>query len=160
MMRAPGKRIGGRIDAVTRPRRRGITVTEAVVGMSVLVVVLSTMNQLYVGSQRLLRQTRHEQLVLDELTTHAETALMQGALLEDKPDRSSAGLSPDLLASLPDAVLEREVAGAGELRRVTWTIRWNFGRAVNQSQRQANINSRSLSAWLPATEKSSETGPE
>lgn len=135
-LNSTGCRRGGR-------KRRGITITEVMVGCSVLAVILPTMTSLFVRSRRLMQQTRHQRLVLDELSSQIEVLMVDPSRIETSRMETDPAtdilVSPALLHALPSASMSAEITQNESGRWIRVSAEWQHGQ---------NSRSQSLVSWI------------
>ncbi len=88
--------------SIKRSQRSGFSLSECMIACMVLAVILPTMVSLYVHCNRVMKLSRHQRLILDELTRNAETALGEERSIPlDTPQELP--VSEQLLAAVPTA---------------------------------------------------------
>ena len=124
----------------TAARRRGATLTEAIVAAVVIVAGLATLAPLAVSQSRLALDARHERMALDALSN--ELARLTALDPAEVPTALQALAPPAWLqAALPEASLAGELIDDGEGRRIALHARWPTGGAGAQRV-------RTLTGWL------------
>ena len=123
----------------SRNLRRGVAFAEVIVAAVLLISGISLVGQMTVANGRLLQQSRHERLALDELTNQLErlTAL-QGETLQSAIDTLSP--SPAAMAALPKPTLTAELVEDDDGNRLTLRIQWD---------RPQSSTPIALTGWLP-----------
>jgi hypothetical protein len=109
---------------LNRRTRTGFTSTELVVASSLLVAVMAVIGPLTVRNVRLLRDARHQQLALEELSSEMErlTALQGDARVQAIED-----LAPSqwLAAAAPDVEIKGEMVDDTDGNRLILSLDWN-----------------------------------
>ncbi|MGV3485762.1 MAG: hypothetical protein ACO1RT_15200 [Planctomycetaceae bacterium] len=123
---------------VSKRNRRGVTFAELTVASALLIGGMSLVGRLVVTNGRLLQQSRHNRLALDELTNQLEwlTTLEGEALTAAIEDLEP---SATIVDALPGPTLNAERVDDDEGSRLTLSIRWET------PQPSAPIK---LTAWL------------
>ncbi len=113
--------------AVTSGRgsnRRAFSTTELVVAASMLVVVMSFAVPMTYRATRLWKDSRHQQLAVEELSDQIE---LLTALDEDARTKaiSSISVPPWILHAAPEATVEAERVQDADGSRLVLTLHWN-----------------------------------
>lgn len=119
--------------------RRGFTLTELVVASLLLISMMAIVAPLTVRSARLWRDTRHQQLALDELSNQIE---FLSALDDAERERELESLqaSEEFRQAIPSAVLSGETQSDPDGSRLVMTLKWQRSPGQNRSV--------SLVGWL------------
>lgn len=136
----------------TTPRaRRGTTIFEVFVALTLLVTVLSVSSMLIVRHNQLLVSARHYRLACDELANQLETLTL---LAEDELPEAIADLevSEFTSARLHDAELKASLADADFGQRLTLSLTWD--------ERAARKAPLTLTAWIYPTPDSAAASAE
>jgi hypothetical protein len=104
--------------------RNAFTLTELVVAAALMVSVMAVIAPLTVHSARLLQDTRHQQLVMDELSNELERLTM---LAPDERDKAIAELVPSehVRWMLPSAEITAETVRDEDGVRLVLSLNWD-----------------------------------
>jgi hypothetical protein len=134
------------VSPASSRRRRGTSMFEVFVALTLLVTVLSVSTTLIVKHNHLLVSARHYRLACDELTNQLET------LTSLPPDELPAALEEVNVSAftaerLHDAKLSATLADADFGQRLTLSLTWD-----EPGRREAPLT---LAAWIPPSAESS-----
>jgi hypothetical protein len=106
------------------PRRNASSLTELVVAATLTVTVMSIIASLTVRCGRLWQDTRHQQLVMDELSNQLERL---SSLPADQRDRALTQLAPSqhLRSALPSAEITAETIRDDHGVRLVLSLNWD-----------------------------------
>jgi len=123
---------------VNHSRRSAVTLTELVVAAAITISAMSMITTLAVRSVRLQQDTRHQQLVIDDLSNELEklTGLPAG-----EREAAIAELAPSdyLRSALPSVAITAETIRDGDGERLMLSLNWD---------RPGNPQPVTLVGWL------------
>ncbi|MGI9470046.1 MAG: pilus assembly FimT family protein [Rubripirellula sp.] len=123
----------------TKCRRNGFTLTELMVASLLLVSLMTIVAPLTIRSTQLWRDTRHQQLALDELSNQIEYL---STLSDADREQGIAALepSPEFLTALPTAELHGRTETDKDGQKLVLEMKWN--------RRPGQPRTVSLIEWL------------